>query len=219
MRITTEQLQAFSRGPGVEVANALSDAAEKWGVDTSLRMAHWLAQMAHESAGFTKTRENLNYAAEALLVMFNRRITKEDAYKYGRTPDHPADQIEIANRIYGGEWGAKNLGNTQTGDGSRFVGRGYKMVTGRYNYTKCSHALYGDDTLVYRPEWLERARDAAESAGWFWKSHSLNDLADRNDVRAITQVVTGWDGSGDGARVGFAQRCERLRRAILILPA
>jgi putative chitinase len=90
-------------------------------------------------------------------------------------------------------------------------------VTGRYNYTQCSHALFGDDSLVYRPEWLERAKEAAESAGWFWKSHNLNELADRNDPRAITMVVTGWDGTGDGMKVGFAQRCERLARAIMIL--
>lgn len=217
MKITAEQLQAFSRGSGPEVAPALSEAADRWGIDTSLRFAHWLAQMAHESQGFTKTRENLNYSAEALVVMFKGRISQAEAMKYGRSADHPADQIEIANRIYGGEWGKKNLGNTQPGDGSRFIGRGYKMVTGRYNYQKCSKALYGDDSLVYRPEWLERAKDAAESAGWFWKAHNLNEFADRNDPRGITMVVTGWDGSGDGVKVGFEQRCERLRRAILIL--
>jgi putative chitinase len=217
MKITHEQLQAFVRGPGPEVAVALNDAAAKWGIDTQIRFAHWLAQMAQESAGFTRTRENLNYAAEALVVRFRGRITLADAQKYGRTQEHPADQIEIANRIYGGEWGAKHLGNTQAGDGSRFIGRGYKMVTGRDNYTRCSKAIYGDDTLVYRPEFLERAKDAADSAGWFWHANGLSDYADRNDIHAITMKVTGWDGTGDGAGVGFAQRCQRLARAILIL--
>lgn len=219
MRITPEQLQAFTRGPGPAVATALNDAAARWGIDTPLRFAHWLAQMAHESQGFTRTRENLNYAAEALIVKFPRRITKEDAYRYGRIDDRKqvADQIEIANRIYGGEWGKEHLGNTLSGDGSRFLGRGYKMVTGRDNYARCSAAIYGDGTLLYRPEFLEQPTDAAQSAGWFWYANRLSDLADLNDIHAITMKVTGWDGFGDGVGVGYTQRCERLRRAILIL--
>jgi len=217
MKITPEQLQAFARGPGPEVAAALSEASDRWGIDTKLRFAHWLAQMGHESQGFTRTRENLNYAAEALVVKFRGRITLADAQKYGRTSDHPADHAEIANRIYGGEWGLKHLGNTLPGDGSRFIGRSYKMVTGRSNYTRCSHALLGDDTLLYRPEFLEKPEYAAQAAGWFWHENKLSELADRNDIHTITMKVTGWDGTGDGAGVGFPQRCERLRRAILIL--
>lgn len=224
MKITPEQLRAFVGAPGDKFAGVLTDASDRWDINTQIDLCHWLSQWAHETQGFTKLRENLNYSAEALIVKFRGRITQEDAFKYGRVGkppysrpgEHAADQVEIANRIYGGEWGKKNLGNTQPGDGSRFPGRGFPHVTGRDNYTRCSKAIYGDDTLVYRPEFLERPWDAAQAGGWYWHANKLSEYAQRNDVHAITMKVTGWDGTGDGAGVGFAQRCERLRRAILI---
>lgn len=226
MKITAEQLRLIARNPQAEVfADAITKATDKWGVNTKERMAEWLAQWSHETQGFTKLRESLNYAAEVLIVRFPKRISKDDAYKYGRfgqapyakKGEHPADQIEIANRIYGGEWGAKNLGNTQTGDGARFIGRGFPHVTGRTNYTRCSKALCGDDTLVYRPEFLEQPKYAADAGGWYWHDRNLNEFADRGDIHAITMKVTGWDGTGEGLAVGFAQRKERRDRALLIL--
>lgn len=209
-------MREFVGSSGASVAFYLDKAAKRWGITDPIHVAHWLAQMAHESAGFTRTRESLNYSAEALLVKFQRRITQDDALRYGRTPAHPADQNEIANRIYGGEWGKKNLGNTQDGDGSRFLGRGFKQLTGRANYEKCSRALYNDETLLYRPEFLEQLDGASQSAAWFWIDKKLSALADVDDVHAITMKVTGWNGDDDGVGVGFPQRCERLRRAQMI---
>lgn len=226
MKITAEQLRLIARNPQAETfADAITVATDKWGIDTKLRMAHWISQWGHETQGFTKLRENLNYAAEVLIVRFPKRISKVDAYRYGRVGqppfkgngDHPADQIEIANRIYGGDWGAQHLGNTQSGDGSRYIGRGFPNVTGRENYTRCSKALCGDDTLVYRPEFLEQPKYAAEAGGWFWHDRNLNELADRDDIHGITMKVTGWDGTGDGLAVGFDQRKTRLERALLVL--
>ena len=181
-------------------AAELRAAADRYGIDTSLRQAHWLAQMAHESAGFRRVRENLNYSVEALLSLFGRhRITHDEAHRYGRKPGQPADAQAIANCLYGGEFGRKNLGNRLDGDGHRFLGRGYKQLTGRDNYARCSAAIYGDTRLVEAPELLEQPEAASLSAAWFWQSRGLNALADADDIESITRKV-------NGGLIGLAER-------------
>ena len=76
------------------------------------------------------------------------RITEAQAQRYGRTDNRPADQQAIANIVYGGAWGKKNLGNTEPDDGWRFRGRGLIQLTGRDNYRRCSRALFGDERLL-----------------------------------------------------------------------
>lgn len=178
----------------------LEAAALKFGIDTPLRQAHWLAQMAHESAGFTRMRENLNYSVEALMSLFGRhRISAADAQRYGRRPGQQADMLAIANCLYGGEFGRKNLGNKLDGDGWRFIGRGYKQLTGRANYAACSAAIYGDARLIEDPELLEQPEAAALSAAWVWNRNGLSRLADSDDIEGITRKV-------NGGLIGLAER-------------
>lgn len=169
----------------------IRDAMARYGINTPLRRAHFLAQIDHESAGFTRTRENLNYAADALVKLFPRRVTAELAAKIGRTPSQPANQEAIANAIYGGEWGVKNLGNTEPGDGALFIGRGYIQITGRANYAACSRDVFGSGMLLRAPQMLESAPNAAMSAGWFWQSRGLNAMADADDLERVTRAING----------------------------
>jgi len=85
--------------------------------------------------------------------------------------------------------GRLDLGNTESGDGSRFRGRGLIQITGRANYACCSKALGIDFTES--PELLEEPGAAAVSAAWFWASHGLNQLADAGDFRRITKKING----------------------------
>ena len=87
--------------------------------------------------------------------------------------------------------GRIDLGNTEPGDGQRFMGRGLIQITGRTNYARCSLALFGDTRLVDKPELLEQPTAAARSAGWFWKTHGLNELADVGDFLEITKRING----------------------------
>lgn len=176
----------------------LFDAAEQFGISTNLRKAHWLAQMAHESKGFAVTREGLNYSVESLLSLFGRhRISEADAMKYGRSKDHSANQPVLANLLYGGEFGRKNLGNTEPGDGWRYRGRGFKQLTGRANYAACGAGL--GMPLLAEPERLEEPEGASLSAGWFWKANGLNALADKDDIEGITRRI-------NGGLIGLAER-------------
>jgi putative chitinase len=101
--------------------------------------------------------------------------------------------------------GRADLGNTEPGDGVRFKGRGLIQITGRSNYESCSIALFGDpDILIAHPEMLETVTCASDSAGWFWSSHSLNDLADAGRFERITRCINGGL-NGQAERLAFYQ--------------
>ena len=85
--------------------------------------------------------------------------------------------------------GRADLGNTSPGDGPLFRGRGLIQITGRANYEQCGNDLGLD--LVSNPVLLEQPDLAARSAGWFWNSRDLNELADRGDARGITKRING----------------------------
>lgn len=92
--------------------------------------------------------------------------------------------------------GRADLGNTQPGDGRRYRGRGLIQITGRANYAACGAALGLD--LIARPELLEQPVNACRSAGWFWKTHGLNELADAGDqVKVCRRVNGGTNGLAD----------------------
>lgn len=157
-----------------------------------VRASSFLGQVHVESGGFKQVEESLNYAADALAKLFGRhRISLADAQKFGRTKDHPAHQNALANILYGGEWGLKNLGNTDAGDGWKFRGRGLKQLTGRDNYRRFSRAWLGDESVLADPDQVAKPAGAVASAIWFWASRGLNAVADRSDVAAVTRIVNG----------------------------
>lgn len=87
--------------------------------------------------------------------------------------------------------GRKDLGNTEAGDGAKFKGRGLLQITGRANYTACSKALFDDYRLLAAPALLATPHLACMSAGWFWQSRGLNELADKSDYMNITKKING----------------------------
>lgn len=201
----------FQRATGV--TNALRDAwfphiaasMAAFGITTPLRQAHFLAQTGHESAGFTKVEEGLNYSETALLATFKRRITLQQTKAYGRNEAHPANQKMIANIIYANRNGN---GDVQSGDGYRYRGRGLIQITGKANYAALVNQLGVD--IVANPDLLVDKRLAAMSAGAWWKNHGLNEMADQDDVTRITRVI-------NGGTNGLDDRKSRLTKAKGIL--
>ena len=128
-------------------------------------------------------------------------ITAQQAAALGRTATQPANQRAIANLVYGGEWGKKNLGNQVAGDGWKYRGRGLKQVTGLSNYRSCGQALKLD--LVTQPELLERDDYAARSATWFYVSHGC--LLHSGDVERVTLLINGGRNGLDKRRALFNQ--------------
>lgn len=85
--------------------------------------------------------------------------------------------------------GRADLGNSVDGDGIRFLGRGLIQLTGRSNYELAGEALGVD--LIAEPTLLGQSPLAERSAGWFWKAHGLNELADANKFETITRRING----------------------------
>lgn len=209
--ITPDLIRKLSpRHPNPQAAaDALSKAAVQFGMTTTLRQAHFLAQLAHESA-LMPQEENLNYSAQRLCQVWpNRFPTLAVAQQCAYNP------VALANKVYGGR-----LGNTAPGDGHRFRGRGLIQLTGRANY-----ALYGPLVgvdLVAQPELLLRYDVSALVAGAYWERHACNALADRDDLEGITRKINGGtNGLADRRRLLGVARADlaaqgQARKVILI---
>lgn len=105
--------------------------------------------------------------------------------------------------------GRADLGNTEPGDGRFFKGRGLIQLTGRYNYTDYSRAMYGDDRAVRAPVMVAQLPDAALAAGWYWQSRGLNPLAADDDLERVTRRINGGL-NGLDSRAGYLRLAKRL---------
>lgn len=197
--ITAEQLRRFAPKCDAEaMAPSLSDAADRFAI-TGNRLPNWLAQLHHESGGFTRMVENLNYSAKRLMQVWPRRFpTLQAAQPFA------VNAAALAEKVYGGR-----LGNVQPGDGAKFIGRGLTQLTGRANYSAAAQAL--DLPLLDDPDLAATPAVAALIAGWFWDSRGLNALADRDDIEGITRKI-------NGGTIGLAERKALVAKAKTIWP-
>ena len=114
--------------------------------------------------------------------------------------------------------GRADLGNTQTGDGFKFRGRGLIQITGRANYIACGRAL--NLSLEISPELLEQPTNAALSAAWFWATHGCNKFADAGDLDGVSDVINiGHKTQRIGDANGYADRLAIYNQAREVLSA
>jgi len=196
--------QSFSKAAALPPALAdrwwphIEATCKRFGISTPAQQAAFIAQIGHESGGFTRVTESFNYAVAALPGMFSR-VTPALAATLGRQPGERAVPLErqqrIANIAYANRYGN---GDAASGDGWRYRGRGLKQITFLANYRECGHAL--DLDLVARPELLERDDTAALSAGWYWWAFGLGKLADAGKFDEITRRINGPAMEGAEAR-------------------
>jgi putative chitinase len=163
---------------------------EQHGITTPIRMAHFLAQALHESGAFTVLRENMNFRAQRLLEVFgvgvhSAKITPAEAQKLAHHPE------EIAERVYGlgNPKKAKELENTEPGDGFKYRGNGILQTTGRGSHRRMGEKVgvdfEGNPNLVTSPE------HALKPALQEWTDGNLNKFADASDIRSITLRING----------------------------
>lgn len=110
--------------------------------------------------------------------------------------------------------GRKDLGNVLPGDGVKFKGRGLIQITGRTNYGKLSTALSYD--FIAHPESLELPGAACLSAGWFWKTRGLNEIADSGSLDAFKKVTKRINGGYNGLADRIAH-WERIKKVLNVV--
>ncbi|WP_322014420.1 glycoside hydrolase family 19 protein [Paraburkholderia sp. J12] len=188
-RETFQRAAALSDALAARWFAPVSAAMQEFSISTPARQAAFIAQIRHESGGFTQLVESFDYAPAALAIF--SRIPASLREYLGRHPDETtvpaARQQEIANLAYGGRYGN---GDAWSGDGWRYRGRDLKQITFFDNYLACGRALGVD--LIANPDLL--ATDdtlAARSANWFWTSHGCNEAADSGDFAKTTRIING----------------------------
>lgn len=178
------------------VIKQIPEVAEKFGVNTPLRLAHFLSQTGHESGGFKITTENLNYSAKGLTNIFKKYFTPESALEYQRKPE------KIANIVYANRMGN---GNQASGDGFKFRGRGYIQLTGKTNYQAFDKTV--EDNIEANPD-LVATKYPLLSAAWFWSKNGLNAIADQG---ATDEVVTKVTKKVNGGTIGLPDRIKHFK--------
>lgn len=174
------------------------------GIDTSLRVAHFMAQISHECGAGTIVRENMNYSADRLMQIFgvgkhSAAINSDEAQRLAHNPQ------AIAERVYGlgNPRKAKELGNTKVGDGYAFRGNGMLQLTGRGSHTRVGEETGFD--LAGDPRMLEDPGTSFRVAAAEFVELKCLSAADADNVGLVTKRVNG------GAN-GLAERKVWLRR-------
>src|SRR5687768_16144 len=104
---------------------------EQHGITTPLRMSHFMAQAMTETGGFKVLRESMSYSVPRMMQIFgignhSAKITAAEA------PSLAHNERALSERVYGlgNPRKARELGNTQPGDGFLFRGNGVLQTTG-----------------------------------------------------------------------------------------
>jgi len=214
------------------IAGALDDYARRYAVDTPLRLAHFLAQIGHESS-FRATEENGHYSVPRMREIFGCR---GGLAQYDRAADdcrigadgQPArlrPKLWLEPDSYAGNPArllayvyANRLGNGDeaSGDGYRYRGRGLVQLTGKANYAAFTEAHNARDSqdvvdFVAEPDLLlSELKYAIESAFHYWESRKVNALADLDDLEGVTRAVNG----GLNGLQDRGARLERIKKAL-----
>ena len=201
--LSLQQLKQMVKNPHIDHWHeALDQLLDDYEINTPLRVAHFVAQCAHESGNFVFIKENLNYKAASLQKTFPKYFpTAELAAQYANRPER------IANRVYANRMGN---GDEASGDGWLYCGRGLIQLTGKDNYTFFAGSL--DITTEEASEYLQTFEGAAQSACWYWEQNNLNRFADANDVKGLTRAI-------NGGYIGLEDRIKHTEHALHILGA
>lgn len=164
--------------------NFMLQVVDKYKITQPSRLAHFLAQLAHESGNFTAVVENLNYSSDGLLKTFPKYFKdKATADQYARNPQ------KIGSRVYANRMGN---GDEASGDGFKYRGRGYLQLTGKDNY-KAFSAFIGQDCVA--DPTLVANKYPMDSAVWFFDVNKIWDICDKGAgedvVKAVTRKVNG----------------------------
>lgn len=187
MLITEQQLKKIYPNIKADKLKVYTDAFNKvfpaYDINTPRRIAAFLGQVGVESGEL--------------------RYDKELASKYNKKD--PSNPYESVGTLYEGR---KNLGNTQSGDGPKFIGRGILQLTGRANYTSMSKKIGID--LVNNPELACEPEVSTKIACEYFKERNLLTLADDWNLEEVTRKVNGNAKLHHDLRVQYSERALKV---------
>ena len=201
--VNADQLRELKIDPNL--VDPFNETFQRFGILTPAQQASWIGQCGHECGNFRILEENLNYRAPTLLKLFPKTpkrqwgFTPEEAAAYEKQPQ------KIANRIYSNRMGNRD---EASGDGYRFRGSGFLQLTGHSNFYHAGQALGVD--FVMQPELVRTPMYAAQTAGWFWQTHKLNQYADSGDFVTMTKRI-------NGGTIGLEDRIKHINHALHVL--
>lgn len=172
--------------------------APQYGIDQACELRHFMAQIAHESGGFSLLWESGAYRVDGLLEIFGEGrhsagITRAEAVTLCTLPGEERSRA-IFERVYGlgNPKKARELGNCDAGDGYRFRGYGLLQTTGRRDHER----LLGGDASP---------RASLRAALAEWDEKHCNVLAAHDDLKGITKSINGGYNGLDGRRAYLAK--------------
>ena len=181
------------------------DVLKKHGIDTALRLGHFLGQGLIETGFLSYTSENLNYSADGLMKVFGKYFSSvEQARSYARQPE------KIANRVYANRMGN---GDEASGDGWKYRGRGFTQLTGKSNYVK--FAEISGLPIDTDPDLISRDLKASiEVAANFFETNNLSQYADADNARAVSRGINFGNPNGSTPAHGEADRIAWTEKAL-----
>ena len=171
-------------------------------LETRMRLVHWLGQNAHESAGFNRLEESLNYtsAAQIKKVWPSRFRDISKARALLRNPEM------LAEAVYG-----RRMGNIVPGWGWHYRGRGLKMITFANNY-RWMQQITGLPVFE-QPDLAARPDVAVQLSARYWRHVGCSEWADRDDVRALSNLINRGSARARQSPIGLADRARRTEQA------
>jgi putative chitinase len=189
-----------------EAFDAGQPVLDRFGIsETPLRVAHFLAQIMHESGGLTVQFENLNYRAERLAQVWPSRFRPTGPLDPNEFAQNPS---KLANEVYG-----RRMGNSEPDDGFKYRGRGLLQLTGKSSYLEATSILRKQDPeapdFVLMPDEVISPRWCLAIAASEWAERGCNAMADADDIQKITRRINGGL-IGLNDRIKWAERTKAI---------
>ena len=186
-----------------EIVSIIEKYRHKFGLNTDLRLAMFLAQVREEiGSEFKVVRENLNYSPTALMKTykaFNSRLANE----YGRSDGKKADQVVIANIAYANKLGNGNADSDGDGDmdadddGWKYRGAGCLQITGKANFAEVQKRIVVKTGSEANPDTMEGFL-LFGFAYWLWRD--CYRAADTGDIDNVTAIINKYTSSYDSRK-------------------
>ena len=186
-----------------EVVDIIEKYRHKFGLNTDLRLAMFLAQVREEiGPEFRVVRENLNYSPTALMKTY-KAFNSKLANEYGRSDDKKANQVVIANIAYANKLGNGNADSDGDGDmdadddGWKYRGAGCLQITGKANFVEVQKRIVAKTGSEANPDSMEGFL-LFGFAYWLWRD--CYRAADTGDIDNVTAIINKYTSSYDSRK-------------------